>query len=247
VELDYHFDGPTAALPVRAGAASNLGPAGTAPRMQAVMAGQAGFETISPPAGLRDRKKLRTRRAIEDAALELFAVKGFEATTVEDIAERAEVSTTTFFRYFPNKADVILTEQIDRLPSLGRAIVERPASESELRALRHALQQEWVANLDPLRTARTLQAIESSRVLRGLGHEIGHTWLVAVSSALAERRGRRHPDTQCWLAATMALSVFGDSIKAWQAGGCQGGLAQAVDKGFDTLESVCVRWAVELD
>jgi AcrR family transcriptional regulator len=209
-----------------------------------VIAAQVAFQKpTAAGGGLRDRKKVKTRQAIEDAALELFATRGFEATTVDQIADRAEVSTATFFRYFPNKADVILSEQIERLPDLRQAIVDQPRTSPEPEALRRALQEAWVANLDPARTALTTQAIARSRTLRGLGHEIGHTWQVEVSSALAKRRGRRKVDRQCWLAATVALFVFGESVKTWVESGCRGELRRAVDEGFDSIEALANAWA----
>lgn len=65
-----------------------------------MISSQVAFRQDAPqPAGLRSRKKVKTRLAIEDAALALFEAHGYEATTVEEIAELAEVSTTTFFRY----------------------------------------------------------------------------------------------------------------------------------------------------
>ena len=85
--------------------------------------------------GLRERKKVKTRLAIEDAALALFEERGYEATTVDEIADRAEVSTTTFFRYFPTKADVLLGDHGIQLPAIRQTIVDRPASENDLVAI----------------------------------------------------------------------------------------------------------------
>jgi AcrR family transcriptional regulator len=64
---------------------------------------------------LRERKRERTRQALVDAAYALFASKGFEATTIAEIAARAEVGTRTFFSYFPTKEDVLFPESDARV------------------------------------------------------------------------------------------------------------------------------------
>ena len=70
---------------------------------------------MSTTPGLRERKKAKTRAAIQTQALRLIAEQGYEATTVEQIAEAAEISPSTFFRYFPTKEDVVVEDDYDPL------------------------------------------------------------------------------------------------------------------------------------
>jgi AcrR family transcriptional regulator len=85
--------------------------------------------------GLRQRKKDSSRRAIEDAAWELFAEKGYEETSINDIAERADVAPRTFFRYFPTKEAVMYPQFEELLQSVGEAFRKRPADEPVLTSL----------------------------------------------------------------------------------------------------------------
>ena len=87
--------------------------------------------------GLRERKKAKTRAAIQQHALRLFREQGYEATTVEQIAEAAEVSPSTYFRYFPTKEDVVLWDDLD--PVLITAFEAQPRDLSPIQALRRAM------------------------------------------------------------------------------------------------------------
>lgn len=89
--------------------------------------------------GLRERKKARTRATIQRHALRLFREQGYEATTVDQIAEAAEVSPSTFFRYFPTKEEVVLWDDLD--PLLIAIYEAQPAELGPIPALRAALRE----------------------------------------------------------------------------------------------------------
>jgi AcrR family transcriptional regulator len=90
-----------------------------------------------PPDGLRERKKARTRAAIQAAALSLFREQGYDATTVQQIAAAAEVSESTFFRYFATKPEVVLYDDFD--PLVIEEFSRQPAELTPVAAVRGAL------------------------------------------------------------------------------------------------------------
>src|SRR5271165_1303643 len=91
------------------------------------------------PGGLRERKKARTRASIREHALRLFREQTYQGTTVEQIAAAAEISPSTFFRYFPTKEDVVLYDDFD--PQLYAAFAAQPPELSPVQAMRRALNQ----------------------------------------------------------------------------------------------------------
>jgi AcrR family transcriptional regulator len=88
------------------------------------------------PTGLRERKKRETREALTRAALELFAERGYDETTLAEIAEAAGVSTRTIFAYFPGKEDILFAKTHEMCAALACALAERPAGTDALTALR---------------------------------------------------------------------------------------------------------------
>ena len=91
------------------------------------------------PSSLRERKKARTRAALREHALRLFREQGYQATTVEQIAAAAEVSPSTFFRYFPTKEDVVLQDDMDT--RMIAALEQQPAGLGPVAAVRAAVRQ----------------------------------------------------------------------------------------------------------
>jgi AcrR family transcriptional regulator len=191
--------------------------------------------------GLRARKKVKIRRAIEDAALELFVEQGYDATTLEQIAHRAEVSITTIFRYFPSKAHVLRGDQATQ-HSLLRAIAARPGPENEFDAVRHAIREHWAAAIDPQRAVLYSRAIATSHVLRGIYYDVTVSSIQEIAGALAERKGLDAPDRRCWLAARVCSSVMSASVDAWVELDGAGDLADLVDETFDGLRELCSDW-----
>ncbi|GAA2280287.1 hypothetical protein GCM10010149_25410 [Nonomuraea roseoviolacea subsp. roseoviolacea] len=99
----------------------------------------------SAMAGIRERKKQRTRRALIEAALRLFAEKGYEETTLAEIAAEADVSTRTFFSYFASKEDVLLHDIQTRMERTIAIVAthapDEPLSDLLMRIVRDALGQ----------------------------------------------------------------------------------------------------------
>lgn len=119
------------------------------------------------PERLRARKKAKTRAVIQECALRLFREQGYEATTVERIAEAAEVSPSTFFRYFPTKEHTVLRDDHD--PVLLVAFAPQPPSLSPSRALGTALRAMFAAAgpqdvVERLRLIRDVPALQAAFV-----------------------------------------------------------------------------------
>jgi AcrR family transcriptional regulator len=111
--------------------------------------------------GLRERKKARTRAAIRQHALRLFREQGYTETTVEQIAEAAEVSPSTFFRYFPTKEDVVLQDDFD--PIAIEKFEAQPADLHPVAALRAAMREAFdEASAEDIEQWRELNRLTTS-------------------------------------------------------------------------------------
>jgi AcrR family transcriptional regulator len=147
-----------------------------------------------PADGLRERKKARTRSAIQAAAMSLFGEQGYDGTTVQQIAAAAEVSESTFFRYFPTKAEVVLWDEFD--PIAVDEFSRQPAGLSPIAALRSALRAAFghfsPAQLDEqLQRTRLVVAVPELRamMLDQLAQAID-----LIAGLVAERAGRSPDD-----------------------------------------------------
>jgi AcrR family transcriptional regulator len=162
----------------------------------------------------RAQNRDRTRQALAEAAIELFATQGYGATTVEQIAILAEVSPRTFFRHFDSKEDVLLP--FDEPMSAAAAIRSQPPSMSDMEALRAALVATAPTNEPAVARIRMLrEALTSSAALRGRNFDQRNLGEHAMARALADRRQLDEPDPEARLAAVIGFAVLRTAMDRW--------------------------------
>ena len=188
------------------------------------------------PISLRERKKARPRRALVEAAPRLFAERGFEATTVADIAEAADVSPRTFFTYFPAKEDVLFADAQDRIDRLQDALAKRAPDESLLDALRRAAREVLADPTFRLEAQRTyMQVIAANPALGARGLQDLLAAEQAVAAAIATDLGVDQTDPQPQVAAA-AVNALRGAFMAWFLSGASGDPQPAFDQALDLLE-----------
>jgi AcrR family transcriptional regulator len=170
---------------------------------------------VEPPRlGLRERKKAKTRALIQEHALRLFREQGYDETSIEEIAEAAEVSPSTVFRYFPTKPDLVIYDDLDE-----RMIEAFRAQPPELNALQ-ALRASFRSGFGGLAGEEMALQLERERLLRGVPElqsamlgEFART--VGEIAELVAERAHRPADDDAVLA--LAGAVMGIAIAAWFA------------------------------
>ncbi|WP_433894143.1 TetR family transcriptional regulator [Streptomyces sp. CA-111067] len=185
---------------------------------------------------LRERKKQRTRVALRKEAYRLFAEQGYEATTVDQIAAAADVSPSTFFRYYPTKEDVVLTDEYD--PALSDALRARPPGEPLIAGIRHSLAE----SLGRLLTAdredlmlRTRLSFEDPDIRARSMDEVLRSE-AAIAEIVAERTGRAADDLEVRCAAAAIIAVSSAIVRHWVEGDGKEDLLGLYDRHLRLLE-----------
>lgn len=184
----------------------------------------------------RAEKKAATKHAIQDHALRLFVEKGYDATTVEEIAAAAGVSHMTFFRYFPRKEEVVEYDEYD--PLLEDLIAARPPDEAPITAVHNALRVGLQQVLSTDREALLIRTrlILDNPVLRSRNLVAQDTTRDLFARALARRGGLAEPDLAATVQASAALGAIAPALTAWAEDG-EADLIALIDSAFTALES----------
>jgi AcrR family transcriptional regulator len=167
------------------------------------------------PGGLRERKKARTRASLREHALRLFGEQGYHATTVEQIAAAAEVSSSTFFRYFPTKEDLVLQDDMDT--RMIEALERQPTGLGPVTAVRAATREVFAsytaADLDLIQQNMALTLSVPEVRARALD-EFART-IAVMSEALAKRSGRPADDLTVRTIAGAIIGVIMSITMPW--------------------------------
>jgi AcrR family transcriptional regulator len=184
-------------------------------------------------AGLRERKKQKTKASIQREALRLFKRHGYEETTIEDIAEAAEISPSTFFNYFPSKEDVVIYDEYD--PQVFAALLldtGRPLSASIATALesmgavfandRDAIYERAKLSFEvPELRARTWEELEKAQG--------------QFATVIASRTGR---DAEDFEVRVVSLALVGAAFEAairWVKSGGKGTIVDDLKRAMDVI------------
>ena len=165
--------------------------------------------------GLRERKKQATRDTIMRVAIELFAARGYDETSVEMIAAKAEVSAPTFFRYFGSKDEVLYANAQWRLSLLEPAVLDQPANEPNLVAGWNAVIRTLLHDVDTDNVRLAVKAARSHPVLVGKRHSNSLQWETAIAQALARRTGNVPTGEDHHLTAAIIMTLVRVATDQW--------------------------------
>ncbi|MFD4758683.1 TetR/AcrR family transcriptional regulator [Streptomyces sp. NPDC058439] len=189
-----------------------------------------------PRPGLRERKKIKTRIAIRRATYRLISEQGYDATTIEQIAEAAEVSPSTVFRYFAAKEDIVLTDEYD--PVMEAGLRNRPADEPPLESLRFIVTESLTAFLaseeEELRQ-RTRLMVEVPAIRARMTETMSDSAKV-LARALADRSGRSPDDLEVRVFIAAVLGALREVTLYWGEHGQEGDLIALIHQALDRLE-----------
>jgi AcrR family transcriptional regulator len=160
----------------------------------------------SPSPGLRQRKKQKTRETIIKVALDLFAERGYEHTTIAEIADAAEVSPRTIFAYFPSKEDILFSDVPEIQQRFAQALDHRAEGVTALDALRDSIAESLDLGPNELQRKRIVAPDESLR--RSERARIDAPFEQLMLDAIAKDLGTSRDDIRPQMVAAALTAAF---------------------------------------
>ncbi|MFF7095787.1 TetR family transcriptional regulator [Streptomyces rubradiris] len=194
--------------------------------------------------GLRERKKAKTRRLLQQEALRLFVAQGYDHTTVEQICDAADVSPSTFFRYFPTKEDVVLMDDPGPLPEepepADAADPAKPPADDAVRDTLHDLLARRVGP-DPDTTLARLRLAARVRPLRARLWQHQEAQVTHTAALLARRAGRDADAYEIRLGAAVLVAVTTETLMYWAERDGEPDLTALFARALDRLAGLGLR------
>jgi len=192
----------------------------------------------TPAPGLRERKKAKTRWAIQEHALRLFAEQGYEGTTVDQIAAAAEISPSTFFRYFPTKEDVVVQDEFD--DQLLEAFRAAGAAPDPLASLRDSVLAA-IVGIDEgelVKSQQRMELIFTSPALRARTVDNVLTGFDAAAAAFAAGVDRPADDPAVRAFVGAVIGALMPVLVLWGAGGYREDITGLLDRTLTGLQEI---------
>jgi AcrR family transcriptional regulator len=187
---------------------------------------------------LTEAKQESVRTTIGDHALKLFSERGYEATTVDDIARAAGIGRRTFFRYFDGKDDVVLWRFDQFARHVVALLTARPAKEPALTAMERALTEaSEFYNRDPEQTLRVLKLTEETRSLLGQQLLQQDRWKAWFADVLRERGKHKDGSVQPDITGAIAFEAMAIAVRRW-VDAPEAGLSAQIARCFAALRKV---------
>jgi len=197
-------------------------------------------EQAEHPPGRRERKKLETRQALEQAALRLFAEQGYEQTTVEEIAEAADVAVRTFFRYFSSKLDVLFGDVVnDRVTRLRTELAARPTGESVIDSVRLVMAAlDIESDEEQEQILARFELMRQQPSLMGRYLDLINSMRLVIVEFVADRTGQDlRTDMYPYLLAGACAASWDSSLTLWVASGGTRSLTDLRMEAFAALSA----------
>lgn len=188
---------------------------------------------------LRQKHLDRTRQAIADAARALFRERGFHATTIDDIAQRADVAPRTFFRYFPSKESLLFAHTEEKLRSARERVLARPAGEAVFETIVAVLRDmatdmssdnEWSSLVRQLME-------EDDNLLHSQRRDMIDEISSVLANALAERAGMKEPDLVLRAVTAATVACVATGLGTWLHAGATGDVIPYVEEALEAVRT----------